>query len=388
MYPCRNSQNPTIDGTSAKNRSPISGRRGPHIESHLGIGAVRAPVSRPNRDHAALHWNRYGYRCAYFARSFQCYALSVAQKPRTRRAGVMTFDSSLRKLPLFDEDLYLGMQATNLHIVDNILRDMESQLLALYIEKERTPLPQAIVVSAFSQLWVFGLYEILRTWRTRGERILEFATSLEGVSGETRQRLIEEKKQKVQRAGEYAARLVDRWSAFERATRDARFRQRLQTAIDGSEILFRRIGALRMSLAKHEVPQSGGYALAPGYGRIHMLNGSIYWQVLLGDKEVDMISRRELADECERLRKNRSRFILPRAIQERVKMFPKRSYALRQVAVRLNDGTEYRRVLVYWSKVVVSVLGRNDIPFDARNVIAAEPDADPPEPIERAAVAG
>ena len=41
---------------------------------------------------------------------------------------------------------------------------MESQLLALYIEKERTPGPEALVVSAFSRLWVFGLYELLRTW--------------------------------------------------------------------------------------------------------------------------------------------------------------------------------------------------------------------------------
>src|ERR1041384_2333051 len=113
----------------------------------------------------------------------------------------MSFNSGLPKLPLFDEDLYLGMQATNLQVVDHILRDMESQLLALYIEKERTPGPVAMVVSAFSQLWVFGLYEILRTWRTRGERILEFAASLEGVSEDARMRLIEEKKRRVQKAG-------------------------------------------------------------------------------------------------------------------------------------------------------------------------------------------
>jgi hypothetical protein len=109
----------------------------------------------------------------------------------------MAFNSGLRKLPLFDEDLYVGMQATNLQVVDHILRDMKSQLLALYIERERTPGPEAMVVSAFSQLWVFGLYEILRTWRMRGERTLAFAASLEGAAKDDQQRLIEEKKRQV-----------------------------------------------------------------------------------------------------------------------------------------------------------------------------------------------
>jgi hypothetical protein len=295
----------------------------------------------------------------------------------------MSFNSGLRKLPLFADDLYLGMQATNLEIVDHILRDMESQLLALYIEKDHTPGPEAIVVSAFSQLWVFGLYELLRTWRTRAERVLEFGRSVDGASEQERNRLIQEKKAKVEKAGSAAAGLIDRWPAFERATKDASFRRRLQAAVDGSEILFRRLGALRMSLAKHEVPQSGGYALAPGYGRIHMEHGSIYWQVLLGDDEIDIVSRRELADECRKLTKDRSRYILPKPIQDRVKTFPKRSYALRQVAVRLNDGSEHRKVLVYWNKVVVSILGRPDIPFDARHVVDVEPDLDAPAPAKR-----
>ena len=270
---------------------------------------------------------------------------------------------------------------TNLEVVDHILRDMESRLLTLYIENERTPGPEATVVSALSQLWVFGVYELLRTWRTRAQRILDFAELLAGVPEDHRERMMQEKKQTVEKAGEAAGGLIDRWPAFERAIQNGKFKRQLQTALDGSEILFRRTGALRMGLAKHEIPQSGGYALAPGYGRIHMENGSICWQVLLGDGEIDIVSRRELADECGRVTKDRSRYILPRPLQERVKTFPKRSYALRQVAVRLNDGTEYRRVLVYWNKVVVGVLGRPDIPFDARHIVDVKPDEDAPKPV-------
>jgi hypothetical protein len=113
----------------------------------------------------------------------------VARSTKRSSKGHLSFSSGLRKLPLFEDDLYLGMQVTNLEVVDHILRDMESQLLALYIEKERTPGPEAMVVSAFSQLWVFGLYELLRTWRTRAQRILDFAQSLAGVPNDNRERL-------------------------------------------------------------------------------------------------------------------------------------------------------------------------------------------------------
>jgi hypothetical protein len=41
--------------------------------------------------------------------------------------------------------------------------------------------------------------------------------------------------------------------------------------------------------------------MAPGYGRIDMLTGSIYWLVELRGDEVDLVSRRTLADECRRL---------------------------------------------------------------------------------------
>jgi len=285
----------------------------------------------------------------------------------------------LRRLPLFEDDLYLGMQVTNLWVVDQILRDMEIQLLARYIEEERTPGAQATLVSAISQLWIFGLYELLRNWRSRAKKVLDFAESLAGISRDQRKERIQEKKREVEGAAEASHGLAFRWPAFERASQDRRYVRRLQVAVDGSELLFRRIEALRVNLAKHEIPKSNAYAMAPGYGRIDMGNGSISWQVLLGDNEVDMVSRRELADECWQLGKDRSRFILPRFLQAKVAMFPKRSYALRQVAVRLKDGTEYRRVLIYWSKLVVGVLGSPNIPFDARNVVEVEPDTDIPD---------
>ena len=44
----------------------------------------------------------------------------------------------------------------------------EHDLAAEYHEQETTPVPTAAMVSAVAQLWIFGLYELLRTWRQRG----------------------------------------------------------------------------------------------------------------------------------------------------------------------------------------------------------------------------
>ena len=289
-----------------------------------------------------------------------------------------TIESVLRELPLVEDDLYLGMQAMNLSVVDGFLADWEGQLLRRYIDEERTPLPDTVVVSAFSQLWIFGLYEFLRTWRGRVQRVIKFADQLKGTDAEARQQLVEQKKQMVRRITESTFDFGPLWGVFMRAANNRNYVQRLERAIDSSEILFRRIEALRMSLAKHEVPRSDGHALAPGYGRIDMTDGSITWQVLLGRNELDMVSRRKIADECRDLGADRSRYILPKAIQEKIRTFPRLSYALKRVSVRLKDGAEVRGVLVYWNKIVVGVQAQPKIGFDARAVVTVEPDLNRP----------
>jgi hypothetical protein len=67
--------------------------------------------------------------------------------------------------------------------------------------------------------------------------------------------------------------------------------------------LFRNLEAVRITLAKHEVPKSKGLrAQAPGYARIDMTNGSLNWMILHGDGSAQIITRKELADECRHLR--------------------------------------------------------------------------------------
>src|SRR5882724_13462633 len=69
-------------------------------------------------------------------------------------------------LPLF-EDLFLHMQGQNVMLVDFYLLDLERDLLQEYINTESTPFPAILFVSALNQMWIFALYELLRTWRQR-----------------------------------------------------------------------------------------------------------------------------------------------------------------------------------------------------------------------------
>ena len=84
-----------------------------------------------------------------------------------------TIDDALLSLPLFD-NVYFRMQAMNLSMVDEFLVGLESDLLAEYMEIERTPVQSALFVSAISQLWIFGFYELLRTWRQKCMGIICF----------------------------------------------------------------------------------------------------------------------------------------------------------------------------------------------------------------------
>jgi hypothetical protein len=284
-------------------------------------------------------------------------------------------EEALRSLPLCDE-LYLGMQAMNLNIVDGFLKQQEARLLTEYMETERTPLPIAMFVSALSQMWIFALYEFLRTWRQRARDILRWAKEFRAAPVEEREARLAAKKREIKaRAAEPRGAVVFYWPAYEQAATEPVFVDSLRKAVDRTERLFRRIEAVRMSLAKHEMPGvKGSYAMAPGYGRIDMLTGSIYWQVVLRGNEVDVISRRGIADDCRRLGLNCDVLTLPEHIQDKVRKLPDHSYGVKRIAVVLHDATTYGGVYVAWAKEVLSVEGHEGIPFDVTHVVEVQHD--------------
>jgi hypothetical protein len=188
-------------------------------------------------------------------------------------------------LPLFD-DVYLSMQGQNVMLVDFYLRDLEHNLLIELVRLEKTPFDSAIFVSAISQMWIFAAYELLRTWRQRVRDLKRDAAkpALVAQCNDDDSDMAKASEQMRQRQ-------------LERIRQDNKYLEILDEAMERVEPVFRRIESLRMNLAKHEVPRRKGLAaMAPGYGRISYDDDSFYWMVDLGDNEVDMVSRRALAD--------------------------------------------------------------------------------------------
>ena len=284
--------------------------------------------------------------------------------------------TGLTSLPVLGDDLYLRMQALNLAVVDEFLRDQESNLLRTYFEIERTPMPEAVFVSAVSQLWIFGLYELLRTWRQRARSVLTFAAEIAEVEGEARDRCLENLRGRLRSSSAYPEELDGFFMrAFERVAEEPDLARRVRVALDSTEVLYRQIEALRVHLAKHEMPGvRGSFAMAPGYGRISMENGSIYWQVSLPDNEVDVTTRVALADACARLAEDRSAWILPPEVQRMVEPIRRLAYAVKRIKVRLRDGTEYGEVYVAWNREVLSVGRFEEMPFDVNEITGVEAD--------------
>lgn len=207
----------------------------------------------------------------------------------------------LGRLPLFD-NLYLNMQAMNIGVTDLQLMDMEHDLLDLYIDREKTPLPETIIVSAWSQMWIFALYELLRTWRAQARELIEYGEQLAGAAEEERAALIERREEKLAKAASLTLDGAIHYArAFERVASEPAIVERLKQARELSEEVFRMVEMVRITLAKHEVPKSKGMiAQAPGYGRIG-IEGSISWMVGLKDGSQAIVSRREVSDELRAL---------------------------------------------------------------------------------------
>jgi len=82
------------------------------------------------------------------------------------KIDIQVIPSKMKKIPFFEDDLYLGMQMINIGIVDKIITYQEYLLLSEYNKIEKTP-DIAMAVSALSQMWIYSLYEVLRMWRER-----------------------------------------------------------------------------------------------------------------------------------------------------------------------------------------------------------------------------
>lgn len=211
--------------------------------------------------------------------------------PRYRTAAeidMWELPDALRKLALFSGDPYLNMQATNLGMIDRWLIDIEAEVLKRLIAEERTPMDDAMFLSAQTQMWIFASYEIMRTWRQRAKDVLKLINN----SGlQLKIAALEEELGYMHTGRQMRARQL------REVQEDPAMAVKIEADLRRTHIVFVQLEALRVSMAKHEVRgKPNMIAMAPGYGRIDSWTGSLKYELGNGQYILDYISRRDIAD--------------------------------------------------------------------------------------------
>lgn|SRR5574337_19514 len=195
-----------------------------------------------------------------------------------------------RGLVLFD-DMFLNMQGMNVAIVDSFVTDQEYALLREYIEIERTPTQQAMFVSALSQMWIFALYELLRTWKARIRKLKTWKEN-GAIDG-----MLERLQNDTHNLGAFM-----RTRHLERVRDDPEFIRTMDAQLNSVEGVFRMTESIRINLAKHEVRGKANVVVrAPGYGRINGHCGALDFELDMGDNSYQLINRRDIAEALRRL---------------------------------------------------------------------------------------
>ena len=188
-------------------------------------------------------------------------------------------------LPLFD-DPHLKEQGQNVLLIDVYLRFLERDLVKEYVEGVGHPVVAARVASALSHMWALAVYELLRTWRERVRKL----------------------KQDAQKPFSPIIKEANRWATFllrihlDKLREDSSFAKELDRAYTRVEPVFRKFEALRMNLAKHQVPKMKGVpAMEPGNTAIDKETGCVAWMIDLGNKKYELFYRQSLGNELQNL---------------------------------------------------------------------------------------
>lgn len=193
----------------------------------------------------------------------------------------------MKRLPFFEDDPYLGMQAMNVGIADSVITKHEYELLYEYHEIEKTPFESAMAVSALSQMWVYGLYEVLRMWR---ERRFQFQKLLQSGG-------IDSKIESMPDDDPLNLTVEVRKRQLLRFKNNQEHREQIDATWTKIEPAFRMAELFRMNLAKHCAPgKNGVLPKAPGYGRINSFCGSMDFELIETDGCYTISNRRDIAD--------------------------------------------------------------------------------------------
>lgn len=287
-------------------------------------------------------------------------------QPATAKA----FVDALRGLPIVEDDFYLGSQVLHLGVASSVIEQFEGDLMREYWRDDHVSPDRFMVVASLSQLWVFGVYEVLRTWRQRVQSVLKFVANLP-TEPTARHSSIAAKKADVEGRYSHPDLVHDiHADVYERAARDAAYVTRLRGCLHRSERSFRRIEALRVNIAKHEVPKVNGdsYIVGPGSSRIDTVTGTLQWQVDLGNREVDMVSRASVLQAGVDIGTNRRILLLPDSLQALVRKLPRVGYGVHKVVLELSNGHEVIG-FVAWDQEIINAIGRPLQSLDTADIV-------------------
>jgi hypothetical protein len=177
-----------------------------------------------------------------------------------------------RGVALFEDDVFLIMQGSNLGITDATITPWEYDVLRDLVAEERTAF-SCVPLNAFSQMWIFAAYELMRLWRERLRNLSKWEKC--GGLNQAIANLAQTEDSNV------SARM--RKHQIERYRDDATFRHRSEAEWARFEPVFNCLDLLRINLAKHVNAGKNTIASAPGYARIHPECGSMCYEIR--DKE-------------------------------------------------------------------------------------------------------
>ncbi|MFS2004132.1 hypothetical protein ACEN9F_10960 [Duganella sp. CT11-25] len=191
----------------------------------------------------------------------------------------------------------LSFQGLNIGIVDKFITQLEYDLLKTQFEEERTPIDKVVFVSAQSQMWIFAVYELLRTWRGQAKKMLSWGEM--GVLEKMRDGVDE---------GILNLSSVVRKAQIQMFIDNSSLLKALARDYARTDTVFYLVEAIRIRLAKHELPKGGGnsrFPRAPTHGTINRWCGALDYELDDGvQTTIGMVNRRDIAEGIRQLALN------------------------------------------------------------------------------------
>jgi hypothetical protein len=209
---------------------------------------------------------------------------------RLEEIGPHALMDGLNALAGFYDNPFLRMQGQQLQLVDNVLNGMEQEVLRHLLDDD-PPVQTMAVLRALSPMWIYPAYELLRTWRQRGEAVVRLAAN----GG------FDQKAAHLEREIQYHHYDRElRARQLREARDDPALVARIRDDLKRTEMGFTTIEFIRVALAKHEVATSKAknrpIAFAPGLVLPDRETGSMIYEFSVGGSIFAYHSRRDLAE--------------------------------------------------------------------------------------------